>query len=317
MKQKTQVILGVSILAFGALYAGPAEARPALSQCSIAGVISAGGMLEGDTFTSGSSSATGNWNALFGEAAGLVTCDAWNFQADIARYGHSAWANGKNNLSPEGHFGGDIFWRDPNSGDFGIQASYVNQVSVFNAIDGNFDIVRGGIFGNYYLNDKISLGGDAHLFTTTHNNFHPLITGGKGYNGFELSANAKYYVTPDLKLSAIGDFMQSQFVSSSAGPNMKVGGAALTLQADYQFTDFGLTGFIGGRLAHRVLWSTTSSSENLDDRQVFVGLTLPLGANPGSLVQHDRTGTVNNTSTFLEKLPSVFDDPIIAIIQSF
>ena len=317
MKLKTKTIFGISILALSALFMGPAQAAP--SECSVSGILTAGGMLEGGHLYSDSSSTTADshWGALFGDGAALVTCDAWNFQADAAFYNHSASARGKSFNAPEGHFGGDVFWRDPSAGDFGFQASYVSETSIFNAFDGNYDIARGGLFGNYYLNDSVSLGANAHFFTTTHNVFRSK-GGGKGYSGFDVSADAKYYVTPNFKFTLTGDLLQSQYRSPSSSSKLNLGGAAVTLQADYQFNDWGLTGFVGGRLSHRIFWSDSGSggSFNLDDRQVFVGLTLPIGGKPGSMVMHDRTGPVNNTSTFLEKLPSPFDDLIMAGLQN-
>ena len=319
MKLRAKTILGISMLALSGMFIGRAEARSvAPSECSVAGILTAGGMLEGGHFSSSSGGSTldSAWGALFGEGAGLVTCDAWNFQGDVAYYNHTAIARGKSFNAPEGHFGGDIFWRDPSVGDFGFQASYLSQTSIFNTFDGNFDIARGGLFGNYYLNDRVSLGANAHLFTTTHNVFRSKGSSGKGYSGFEVSADAKYYVTPNLKFTLTGDFLQSQYNAPSFSTIPKLGGAAVTLQADYQFCDTGLTGFIGGRFAHRVFWTDSSSSTtNIDERQVFIGLTLPIGAKPGSMVMHDRTGPVNNTSTFLEKLPEPTGDEFMAILQ--
>ena len=315
MKLKVKIIFGISMLALGAMFMGSAQAAP--SECSASGVLTAGGMLEGGHFysDSGSGSADSAWGGLFGEGAGLITCDAWNFQGDAAYYDHSAAARGKNFNSPEGHFGGDVFWRDPSKGDYGIQASYVSETSILNIEDGNYDIARGGVFGNFYLNDNVSLGASAHLFTTLHNTFR-VKSGGKGYSGFEVSADAKYYVTPNLKFTLTGDVIESQYTVPTSSNTLELGGAAVALQADYQFNDTGLTGFVGGRFAHRVLWSNSGGGDlDIDDHQVFVGLTLPIGAKPGSMVMHDRTGPVDNTSTFLEKVPAPFDDYIMAALQ--
>ena len=316
MNLKAKAIFGISMLALGAMFMGSAQAAP--SECSASGVLTAAGLLEGghEYFSGGGSTLDSTWAGLFGEGAGLLTCDAWNFQGDAAYYGHSAVARGKNFNAPEGHFGGDVFWRDPSKGDYGIQASYVSETGAFSAFDNNSDIARGGVFGNLYLNDNVSLGASAHLFTTLHNTLRTLTPGGKSYSGFEFSADAKYYVTPNLKFTLTGDVIESQSKFSTSSITENLGGAAVALQADYQFNDTGLTGFIGGRFAHRVLWASTGGgSANLDEHQVFVGLTLPIGAKPGSMVMHDRTGPVDNTSTFLEKLPDPIDDLLMAQLQ--
>jgi hypothetical protein len=219
---------------------------------------------------------------------------------------------GKNFNDASGHFGGDVFWRDPAHGEFGLQGSYISQGSFLSYEDGDSDFLRGGAFGNLYLNDRLTIGGDAHVFGTTHNVLAYDKFAGKSFNDFELSANAKYYATPDLRVMLKGDFLISKSDFASSGPDqININGYGINGQVDYQFNPNGLTGFIGARYVRRALTSGPEEVD-IDDRQVYVGLTLPLGGNAGTLVQHDRTGPVDNTSTYLEKLPSILDTVILS-----
>jgi hypothetical protein len=320
MKFKSVTLLGLSVLALGAVFSGQSQAAPA--GCTIAGIVSAGGMLTGTDVSSsdGGEKFNGNWDSLFGEGAGLVTCDAWNFQGDFAYYDHRASAptGGKDSVSknfslPEGHFGGDIFWRDPSAGAFGVQASYVTQTTFVPGFTN--DYLRLGAFGEFYVNEQATLGLGGHYFFSTHNQFDTG-SGGKDHNGFELSADAKYYLTPDLKFTLTGELMSSKYTPPSGSINMN--GYALTGQVDYQFNDSGLIGFLGGRYAHRDLSEGGSSSNlNIEDKQVYIGMTFAFGGPKGSsLVARDRHGPVNNTSTFLEKLPDPISDVTISAAQT-
>ena len=292
MKVFYRPLCGISVLALGLLVSGTANAADmAPGGCTIAGAVTVGGMLTGDTISS-SSSTYQDWNALFGEGAGLLTCDAWNFQADFAHYGHKSNISGKDFSLPEGHFGADVFWRDPNAGDFGVSVSRVTQSFVITDIN----TWRFGAVGDYFLNDQASLGLGAHYFT---GDAH-FGKSGKNSSGFEFSVDAKYYVTPDFKLTLDGELLRGKITSGSS--NVDTSGFALTAQADYQFSDQGLIGFVGGRLARRTD-SSSGSDIHFDDNQIFAGLTFEFNGKPGSLVSHDRSGPINNTSTFLEKLP--------------
>ena len=319
MKFKTTCLLGLSALALAVLSGGQSQAAP--TGCTISGIVTAGGMLTGTDASSsgGGETINGNWDSLFGEGAGLVTCDAWNFQSDFAYYDHRASATYKNpdpvnkNFSvPEGHFGGDVFWRDPSAGALGVQASYVTQTTIVPGFAA--DYLRLGAFGEYYLNDQATVGLGGHYFFSTHDQF--VSSEGKNHSGFELSADAKYYLSPDLKFTLTGELLNSKYSNSTGSANLN--GYALTAQADYQFNDSGLIGFIGGRYAHRTLGSDGSPSNlNLNDKQVYVGMSFAFGGPKGaSLIGRDRNGPVNNTSTFLEKLPDPISDFTISALQT-
>ncbi len=319
MKFKSAALLGMSILALGTVFSGQSQATP--SGCTVAGIVSGGGMLTGTTLSETGSSGTidGNWDSLFGEGGGVLTCGSWNFQGDFAYYDHRASAPvGKNSSNkdfslPEGHFGGDIFWRDPGAGAIGIQASYVSQTAILPGF--NADYLRLGAFGEYYLNDRATLGLGGHYFSSTHALYETNSTA-KNHSGFELSADAKYYVTPDFKLTLTGELLNSKYDWTVVLGSENLNGYALTAQADYQFNDSGLIGFVGGRYARRTFWSDNSSNVlNVDDKQVYVGMSFAFGGQKGSLVSHDRSGPVNNTSTFLEKLPDPISDAEIPYLN--
>ena len=318
MTFKSAALLGLSILALGTVYSGQSQATP--SGCTVAGIVSGGGMLTGTSLNSDNinGSVDGNWDSLFGEGGGVLTCGSWNFQGDFAYYDHRASSGGKNSSNkdfsvPEGHFGGDIFWRNPGEGAIGIQASYVGQTTIIPGFSA--DYLRLGTFGEYYLNDRATFGLGGHYFSSTHA-LYETNSSGKDHSGFELSADAKYYVTPDFKLTLTGELLNSKYTSTFGQGTENLNGYALTAQADYQFNDSGLIGFVGGRYARRTLGDNSSNDLNIDDKQVYVGMSFAFGGQKGSLVSHDRSGPVNNTSTFLEKLPDPISDTLIPEIQT-
>ena len=296
-----------SILAAFAALSNGAQAAPG---CTIAGAVTSGDLYTGvHARASGGSSGIGSndWNALFGEGAAVTTCDVWNFQGDFAYYDYQTELDGlppfnKNFDSPQGHFGGAVFWRDQTVGDFGLAASRVNQ----ELINKNDDYYRVGAFGDFFLNDQATLGAGVHYFV----NADDFSFGKKDHDGFELSAGAKYYATPDLKFSLDGELMLGQLAISTS-PNFDFNGFAVTGQADYRFLDDGLTGFIGARYAERTI-DASGSKVGVDDTQVFAGVSYAFGGDKRSLASQDRTGPVNNTSTFFEKLPGWFNDVIAA-----
>ena len=296
-----------SILAAFAVLSNGAQAA---TGCTIAGAVTSGDLYTNDELrVSGSGHADDDWNALFGEGAAVTTCDVWNFQGDFAYYDFqteikltSPPFGNKNFDTPQGHFGGAVFWRDPTAGDFGVAASRVDQ-ELFTK---NNDYYRFGAFGDFFLNDQVTLGAGAHYFA----NVDDFVVGKKDHDGFELSAGAKFYATPDLKFSLDGELMLGQ-VAVSTSPKFDLNGFAITGQADYRFMDDGLSGFVGARYAERTLdLGGGSSKVSLDDMQVFAGLSYAFGGDKSSLASQDRTGPVNNTSTFFEKLPGFLNAAI-------
>lgn len=268
------------------------------SGCSLNGAVTIGYMFTDSNF----SEIDGNydWETPFGEAAGLVTCDAWNFQADFASYAHEADIDGKTLDDTEGHFGGAAFWRDPDAGAFGVSASMINHE--FFGKDN--DYWRLGAFGEFYVSDQFTLGGGVHYFTSQDDFF------GKDHDGFEFTANAKFYVMPKLSLSVQGDYMISEFDGSG---DSSIDGYAVSGEAKYLVFDEGLSLFAGGRYAERTLGDDDA---DIEDLQVYVGLEFAFGGGGGSLAASDRSGKYDNTSVMLEKLPSVFNEIFAAACAS-
>ena len=80
------------LLSFMAL-AGPSQAADVADPgCSMHGAVTGGYMHTNGSFEFSEAPDDAfddsNFDTLFGEGAGLVTCDAWNFQADFAYYSH-------------------------------------------------------------------------------------------------------------------------------------------------------------------------------------------------------------------------------------
>jgi hypothetical protein len=103
-----------------------------------------------------------------------------------------------------------------------------------------------------------------------------------------------------------GDAVFTDF-NFDSGPNSEDGdldGYAITGDAEYLVWDQGLSLFAGARWATR---NFDVSDENLDidDFQVFAGIKFYFGQG-GTLMERQRTGTVDNTSLWNEKLPEFF-----------
>ena len=284
-------VLALSAFAlFGASGASAADMQD--PGCSVHGLVELGYMATTSSMDEDSLPESAQWSTPFGEGAGLLTCDAWNFQADMASYAHSAdFISGKNLDDTRGHFGGAAFWRDSNVGSFGVSASLIN-TEVFGKEN---DYWRAGAFGEMFASDQISLGGGAHYFVSQDDIV------GKDHKGWELTANAKFYATPNFSLMLQGDYMNSKI----SGEDFN--GWAATGEARYLISDQGLSLFAGGRYAKRTLDGT-----DINDLQGYAGLTFAFNSSGMSLAQSDRSGRYDNTSTMLEKLPGPFGE-ILAI----
>jgi hypothetical protein len=279
-------------------------ADPVDPGCTIHGAVTLGGMLtSSDLAINGTAfPGEGNWTTPFGEGAGLITCDAWNFQLDMASYAHSSSdlvaLGGKDIDDTRGHFGGAAFWRDANVGSFGLSASRLN--AEFFGKDN--DYWRGGVFGEFYAGDQFTLGAGAHYFDSD------VFISGKDHNGWELTANAKFYVMPEFSLSLQGDYMNSTFTQGAN--NIDFDGFAITGEAKYLVWDEGLSVFGGARYATRTI-SQAGSSLDINDLQGFVGLEFAFNSSGKSLVASDRSGKYDNTSVMHEKLPGYLSDIIV------
>jgi hypothetical protein len=278
--------------------------------CTLSGMVMAGYMydwqnadFDDDSSENDIDAKDIDWNTPFGEGAGLVTCGGFNIQADVAYYAHSADVDvddidiDQTNT----HIGGAVFYRDPALWAGGLQASWIGQ----DVEAKNVDVFRIGLFGEFYLDDVFTLGGSAAYY----NKDWPE---GKDEDGFELALFGRFYATPDFALTLRGDAVFTDFNFDFGGPSEDgdLDGYAITGDAEYLVWDQGLSLFAGARWATRD-FDVGDESINVDDFQVFAGIKFYFGQG-GTLMERQRTGTVDNTSLWNEKLPEFFTSEALA-----
>lgn len=320
--------LSASVAALGLLVAGAVSSAQAADivadqGCTLSGSVTAGFMYDwqSSNFDFDDESIDGkdvDWDTPFGEGAGLVTCGGFNAQADVAYYAHSAEIDisGGGPFSSEldldqtnTHIGGALFYRDPASWAGGLQASWISQ----DVMSKDVDIFRVGLFGEFYLNDMITFGGNVAYYNSDGAStiFSPF---GKDEDGFELAAWGKFYATPDLALTLRGDLLLATIEQSVPGESQDndFDGFAITGDAEYLVWDQGLSLLGGARYAERQIDPDNGDGEvTVEDFQVFAGIKFNFGQG-GTLLERQRTGTVDNTSLWNEKLPNVFTSILAA-----
>jgi hypothetical protein len=244
-----------------------------------------------------------DWQTPFGEGAGLVTCGAFNIQADVSYYAHSADIDNEDADFDQTntHIGGALFYRDPASWAGGLSASWISQ-----AVEGvDIDVFRVGLFGEFYLDDLFTLGASAHYY----NSDWPF---GLDEDGVELAAWGRFYATPDFSLMLRGDLLFANIDVNNNGPfdsDNNMDGWAITGEGEYLIWDQGLSLFAGARYAERDIdfdnfhLPGVESDFDIDDFQVYAGIKFYFGQG-GTLVERQRTGTTDNTSVWNEKLPN-------------
>lgn len=289
--------------------------------CMLSGSVTAGYMFnwqkstfEIDVEGEGADDKDGDvdWDTPFGEGAGLVTCGNFNVQADVAYYAHSAELDDISSKDIDldqtnSHIGGALFYRDPSSWAGGVGASWISQ-DIFGK---DIDVFRVGLFGEFYLDDMFTFGASAHYYNTDWPE-------GKDEDGFELAAWGRFYVNPDFSLMLRGDALLASLEADGDDDDddddfdEDLNGFAITGEAEYLVWDQGLSIFGGARYAQRSLEfgnlnPTPPPDVDLDvdveDFQVFGGIKFYFG-HDGTLIERQRTGTVDNTSVFQEKLPA-------------
>ena len=296
--------------------------------CTLSGSVMAGYMFDwqdtnfdfGDFNQQSFDDKDGNvdWQTPFGEGAGLVTCGGFNVQADVAYYAHSADLDNEDvNLDQTNtHIGGAVFYRDPASWAGGVSASWISQY----IISKDVDVFRVGLFGEFYFDDMFTLGASAHYYNN--DGFEV-----KDEDGFELAAWGRFYATPDLSLMLRGDLLFAQTDVDFGGPfessGNNIDGWAITGEAEYLVWDQGLSIFAGARYAERsyeidntpFFGPPIDLDVDVDDFQVFAGLKFYFGQD-GTLVERQRTGTIDNTSVWNEKLPNLFTSSEAGLIDA-
>ena len=282
--------------------------------CTLSGSVMAGYMFDWQDFSTDVDIQGENiegkdgdvdWQTPFGEGAGLVTCGGFNVQTDVAYYAHSADIDNEDVDFDQTntHIGGAVFYRDPASWAGGVSASWISQ-DVFAK---DVDVFRVGLFGEFYFDDMFTLGGSAHYYNTDGIDF-------KDEDGFELAAWGRFYATPDFSIMLRGDVLLAE-TSLDGGPfndsDNDFDGWAVTGEAEYLVWDQGLSIFAGARYAERTLQLDNLPGPpggvdldiDVDDFQVFAGIKFYFGQD-GTLIERQRTGTVDNTSVWNEKLPN-------------
>jgi hypothetical protein len=277
-------------------------ADPVEPGCMLSGSVMAGYMYnwQSSEFDDGEEEFDGkdvDWNTPFGEGAGLVTCGGFNIQADIAYYAHSADIDEVDvDLDQtNSHIGGALFYRDPASWAGGVGASWISQ-----DVEGlDIDVFRVGLFGEFYFDDMFTLGASAYYFNID----WPSNAFNKDEDGFELAAWGKFYATPDLAFTLRGDVLLSEKDFSGDG-SADFDGFAITGDGEYLVWDQGLALFAGARYADRKFdFDEFDDEAEIEDFQVFAGIKFYFGQD-GTLIERQRTGTIDNTSVFNEKLPN-------------
>ncbi|MEO6606890.1 MAG: hypothetical protein ABIN69_00300 [Aestuariivirga sp.] len=312
MTSKPLLALISSLMLFAPDHGAFADNAQAPSSCTINGIVSGGGLINGQSVAfnfSPTSTSSPTWYGGFASGALDLSCGLFNAQADAAYYdqgtGFVPASDSSNNVLStalsQGHYGGAVFLRDSGFGALGVSASSImtsasltRKLGTFGGDDGE---TRFGAFGELYASENLTFGGSVHHFDGA----FPYFT--NGYSGFELAALAKYYPSNNLALTGRVDVLLSQLeFDNGAEP---INGMALSLGAEYLVADSGLSVFANGIYSSRhQSFPTSTDTIDVSDFVANVGFSFAFGGTPtNSLVARDRSGTYDNTSTFLEKLP--------------
>jgi hypothetical protein len=271
--------------------------------CTLSGSVAAGFLYDWqDIDFNGDGSEGIDWSTPFGEGAGLVTCGGFNIQADVAYHAHSGdpeFFSGDVDVDQTStHIGGALFYRDPVSWAGGLQASWISR-----DISGlDIDVFRAGLFGEFYLDDVFTLGASAHY---VNHDWPSGFFGKDDGDGFQLAAWGRFYATPDFSLLLRGDVLLSTVDFAFSDGDADWDGFAITGEGEYLVWDQGLSLFAGARYAEREFDPDGGTSTDVDDFQVYGGVKFNFGQG-GTLLERQRTGPVDNTSVFDEKLPLPF-----------
>ena len=299
--------------------------------------------IEGETVDQFDFDGNPEWRTPFAEGAALFTCHGLNIQGDFAWYDHQYDINndqfsGKDDTFDQQskHVGAALFFRDPNSFALGISGSRIQQQTDLDLIvNKDADIWRMGAFGEIYLGDTFTLGASAHYYDRDDLNVKDgsVDIFSKDESGFELAAWGRFYPTPNLSLTVRGDlllpdasFNVSNFATQVTGIDAKWDiddGWAISGEAEYLVWDSGLTIFGGARYAERS-FSTKFSADggdfgintdsDINDFQVYAGLKFYFDfGRERTLVEDHRTGAIDNTSVFHEKLPEIMSSAFAGV----
>lgn len=284
----TAAILAVSA---GASEAADLEVQRIIEDPTYAATIS-GGFIHTWSELSGDDEEW-DWNSPFGEAAVLWRpTGLLNIQSDFAFHSHRLdLGSGKdeNIAIDQWHTGGVIFLRDPTMGLFGIDGAV-------GGIDASFvgavDVFRIGGRAEWFAGDMATIGGGVGYHNLDFSDGKPEV------DGINFNAFVNFYVNEDLALKAKFDYAEFDISGEDFSYDMwSIGG-----EAEYLLR--GMFGgnssvFVGGRYAE-----TDLDEDVIEDTQIFVGFRSYF-VTGGSLANHHRTNTLDNTNTLLEKVPFI------------
>ena len=295
--------------------------------CGVVGNATALAGYEGTNAVDGKGPTFSGPSSFFGgaDAALGYGCANWMVQIDGAWNGTPAY--GVTNLGGStgtasdgrGHIGGVAFLRDASLGRIGIAGSEIfdgtgNSSGGAGLYAGS--LTRLGGFGEYYVNDKFTLGAGAFYdsgvpYYVTYPN-QPL-----SFSGFDGYLSAKFYPNNRLSLSLRGDMQSasSSWPSGGAGATVpdQYSGFAATAEVEYLFEGNNLSVLGGARYAGRLdATNWGPQGRTFYDEQAYVGVKFAFGgSDPTSLQARDRNGTYDNTSVMFEKLPNLnYDEKI-------
>lgn len=309
MNKFTSLLAGVAALALSAGASEAADLERIVADPTYAATISGGVQFTWSDisadFDGPDTGELGDWTSPFGEAAVLWRPSGnFNVQSDFAFHSHRLdFADGKN--GPDGniaidqwHAGGVAFWRDPTMGLFGIDGA-TGGIDIGHA----GDVLRVGGRAEWFLGDMATIGGGV--------GYHNLDFGsGKiDIDGVNVNAFVNFYATEDLAIKVEFDYASLDFSSTNncEGPCPDVDGDmwAVGGEVEYLLRDmFGGSSslFVGGRYAEREFDISGDGTLTFEHAQVFVGFRSYF-VTGGSLANHHRTNTLDNTNTLLEKVP--------------
>jgi hypothetical protein len=266
--------------------------------CKFAASLEGGGLLSNYiAVTSTGEDINQNWTSGFGDAAANFTCNGFGAQIDAAILASRAPLDNTATLyDTNKHLGGELFWRDRSTAALGVAASNIERdftiVDAGGSSISDENIWRVGGFGQYFMNDKTTIGGGIYYLS---GNMGGLLT----LSGFEANADLKFYPTDSLAFDLRGDLLNSSYTGKFFDASFN--GYAATARAEYKVSSLPVSLFAGARYISHTSASQTVQSFTISEMQGFLGARIDFGSAPyHSLRERDRNGTFDNTSVMQE-----------------
>lgn len=196
----------------------------------------------------------------------------WNAQGDLA----GDWINVKQENATIGMYSAALhgYWRDPGSFAVGAFANW--QGTSFDGEMSDLYAVMAGPEAQVYF-DKVTLYGQVYLGQLRST------ASSEKYNTWGVRGVARYYVQPNMRLSAEAAYFKVDLDSAANS-------VALAAQSDYRFDNSPVSVFGRYQFEHFYL---SNSSFAFDSHKLLVGLRLSFGS--GTLLDEDRAGATMDT----------------------